>query len=112
MRLSSAGKLFLHHDRSKNLCVAFISLEFRIAISIDGRIGQLSFKQSGNIEMGAGEKRPCRNDDHCGTEECRWIAIYKVPESCSAFFMPAQLMRVDSSWVAAPCQCVSRLTAP
>ena len=37
---------------------------------------------------------------------------YRVPESCKAFFMPAQLMRVDSSWVGAPCQWVSRLTAP
>src|ERR1035441_4027384 len=36
---------------------------------------------------------------------------YGAPASSRACFMPAQLMRVDASGVAASCQCVSRLTA-
>jgi hypothetical protein len=41
----------------------------------------------------------------------RFALNYIAPASCSAFFMPAQLCRVDSSAVPAPRQCVSRLTA-
>lgn len=39
------------------------------------------------------------------------VTPYQVPESTSAFFIPAKLWRLLSSGVPAPRQCVSRLTA-